>query len=153
MKTGVTVLIVCLFAASVFLCSCGYLAGQVQAKNESGDLLYLAEDGSETTEPVSPSGKPREPIMEYAEDGGIVAKGAQVAKTFLPPPFGDIAAGVLGVGSAALAAWAAKKNAEARAGRKLVKNIEANKDVKAIVKANLAGKDREVDTFVKKVTA
>ena len=153
MKTLTVVLLATLFGLAVFLTGCGLLAGQVQAKDESGALLYLDEAGRETTEPVSPSGKPREPVMEYAEDGGYVAKAAQVSKAVLPPPWGDITAGVLGVGATALAAWAARKNAEARAGRKLVKNIEGNKDVKATVKAALGGKDKEVDAFVAKVTA
>lgn len=152
MKTLSIALIAALFGLAVFLTGCGLLAGKVQAKDESGAPLFYAEDGSETTEPTSPSGKAREPIMEYAEDGGYVSRAAQATKAILPPPWGDIASGVLGVGATALAAWAARKNAEARAGRKLVKNIEGNKDVKAAVKTALAGKDKEVDAFVARVT-
>ena len=166
MKTSLTVLLIILFGASLFLASCGMLAGTVQAKNDAGALLYFDEAGRETTEATSPSGKPRQPVTEYAEDGGMVSQGATFAKSILPSPWGDIAGGILGAGGMAVAAWARKRNLEARAARKeadagieVIKSIEAVPAAKQALKAAIADEANPVDhspetkAFIAKVTA
>lgn len=143
-----------LLGAYMALNGCALLAGpKVQATTEDGKPIYITADGQETTSPVAADGKPNEPVMVYPEDGGVLKQGATMAKGLIPPPWGDLAAGVLTLGATGIGIWARKKNQEARAGRKLIQDIEDNPDVKAVVVEKLADKATpELRALVEKVT-
>jgi hypothetical protein len=147
-------LLALLFGAYMALNGCALLAGpKVQAKTEDGKPIYVTADGQETTQPVAPDGKPNDPVMVYPEDGGVLKQGATMAKGLIPPPWGDLAAGVLTLGATGIGIWARKKNQEARAGRKLIQDIEDTPEVKAVVVEKLASKATpELRALVEKVT-
>lgn len=147
-------LLALLFGAYMALNGCALLAGpKVQAVTEDGQPIYVTVDGQETTSPVAKDGTPNEPVMVYPEDGGVLKQGATLAKGLIPPPWGDLAAGVLTLGAAGIGIWARRKNAEARAGRKLIQDIEDTPEVKAVVVEKLAGKATpELKALVEKVT-
>src|SRR5688500_9374054 len=97
MKTAISVLLILCFGLAVFVTGCGFLAGQVQAVDEDGNLKFLDAQGNETTVAIDPeTGHKNEPLMEYAEDGGLPAKGAKLVKG-LPSPWGELLAGGLSV--------------------------------------------------------
>lgn len=145
MKTTFAALLILFFGVAVFLTGCSMFAGKVQAETEDGRPLYLNAAGEETVYAVDPeTGVANEPVMEYAEDGGLATKGAKLASNVLPSPWGDIAAAGLTLIGTGVSAWAVRENAKRRKERKLsaelVKSIEDNPKALKIVKAELSAK-------------
>lgn len=158
MKTATLTILIALFGLVTFLTGCSLLAGQQQATTEDGKPLYVNAAGEATTFAVDPeTGIANTPLMEYAEDGGLLSTGARISKQVLPSPWGDIAAAVLGLGVPGVIAWAVKKNAESRKNRKLavelVQSVEASPTAKAAIKKDAAAHHSpELKSFVASVT-
>lgn len=160
MKTATTIILsaLCVLCAGFFAAGCSDWIPQKQASDEKGPLYLQHVEGDRylvTHDANAPDGTANrlynvaDPDAVEAGIGNVV----QLGSSWLPSPFDKLAVTLGGLASAGAAWYIRKTNKQAKAGEELVLKIEGDPNAKQALKAQAAKHSRDLQEFVKQVTA